>query len=531
MLFQTTTFAIFFAVFWVLYWSTRNRLRLQNVIILLGSYVFYGAWDERFLVLIIASTATDFLAGIGAAGRRLNRREFLLSAGYLGIGSLVALGPTIGESLNYLGIVLLFGVVLFGSAVWGNRIETEATRRKYFVGLSVIANLSILGVFKYFDFFADSLASLVAASTGYDLGYVSLNIVLPVGISFYTFQTISYSVDIYRGQVEPTHSILKLGAFVAFFPQLVAGPVERAKNLLPQFSEAREWSWDGIRTGATLFAWGLFKKVVIADNLAPVADAAFAAPGELSQGELLVGLLAFTFQIYCDFSGYSDMARGTARALGFRLMLNFNLPYFSRTPSDFWERWHISLSSWLRDYLYIPLGGNRGGTLNTYRNLMLTMLLGGLWHGASWTFVLWGAYQGAILVVYRLLGIDERLNRIDKQSTPMVRLAWTLGSMAIMFVFVVYGWLIFRAETLDNLIAYNQGLFDFARGFDTNQLAYFLGCVLPLLAVQILQYNRGNLELFDDWPRFVKINAVLAVGLAIVFLQPLGTRSFIYFDF
>ncbi len=531
MLFQTPTFVVFFAIFAGLYLLTQGRLRLQNALILLGSYIFYAAWDERFLVLIIASTATDFLAGLGASGRRLSQQETLQSIGYLIIGSLLPLLPTLPESVGYLAGVVSFAVSLGVLADLGNRIDEDERRRRYFITLSVCVNLGILAVFKYFNFFADSLVATLAEFGVENVSWTTLEIVLPVGISFYTFQTISYSIDVHRGEVEPSEHLLEFAAFVAFFPQLVAGPVERAKQLLPQFFETRRVEWSAIETGVTLFVWGLFKKTVVADNLAGIVDPIFAAPSSMTSGDLAVGLLAFAFQIYGDFSGYSDMARGLARILGFEIMLNFNLPYFSRTPSEFWERWHISLSSWLRDYLYIPLGGNRKGVAMTYRNLMLTMLLGGLWHGANWTFVLWGAYQGGILVLYRIAGVDAWIRRFGKDATPAARRALDVALTSVMFVLVLLGWMIFRADDLDVLGAYLAGLFDFSRGLTTDRLSDVLFYIAPLLFIQVLQHTKGRLEIFPELPGFARLNLALFVLVSIIFMQPFQTVAFIYFDF
>lgn len=530
MLFQTLTFFLFFCGFFALYYILRNRLTAQNTLVLLGSYLFYGAWDERFLALIIVSTATDYIAGIGASGKLPSRNDLLKTSLFISVGCLIAFSFTLADSWQYLVMVAVFITALFGATSVGNGMEHEI-RRKFFVGLSVTVNLGLLATFKYFGFFADSLSDLLSFA-GYEVSWVTLSIVLPVGISFYTFQTLSYSIDIYRKKIEPRHNFLQLAAFVAFFPQLVAGPVERAANLLPQFNKLRKIEWENIKTGATLFAWGLFKKVVIADNLAPIADAAFTNPATLSSGELLAGLLAFTFQIYCDFSGYSDMARGLARALGFNLMLNFNIPYISRTPSEFWERWHISLSSWLRDYLYIPLGGNRGGTFGTYRNLSLTMLLGGLWHGASWTFVIWGAFHGFILVCYRILNVDQRLAyvRTNFQSRS-ASAAIDVFAIAVMFLLTIYGWLIFRANEFDVLVTYTKRLLSLEGGWAIANFYEVVLYVIPLIAVQFIQLSKKSLEPYWDLPMFVRVNIGLFVLYSIVFLQPRVASAFIYFDF
>ena len=354
MAFNSLQFLGFFLLVWVLvgglahhrvlrwlfgaHWRRGQSIAVRNAILLVASYVFYGAWDVRFLSLIILSTAVDYVVG----------REIFLS--------------------------------------------DDPVRKKRLLLVSLVTNLGLLGVFKYYDFFARSLAELLT-TLGISYQPPLLQILLPVGISFYTFQTLSYTIDIYRGQLRPARSWLGFATFVAFFPQLVAGPIERARDLVPQFARPRPITWRRVEWGFHLIGAGLFKKVVIADNVALVADAVFALQNPTGL-QSLMGVYAFAVQIYCDFSGYTDIARGTASCLGFDLSKNFNLPYFAHTPSDFWRRWHISLSSWLRDYLYISLGGNRGGEKKTYRNLMLTMLLGGLWHGAAWTFVAGGRFTG-----------------------------------------------------------------------------------------------------------------------------------------
>jgi alginate O-acetyltransferase complex protein AlgI len=303
---------------------------------------------------------------------------------------------------------------------------------------------------------------------------------------------------------------------------LVAGPIERGGHLLPQFAKAHAPGFNG----SWLFLWGLYKKVVIADNLAPFVETVFSNPGAASSGELIAAVLAFAFQIYCDFSGYSDMARGIARMLGFDIMLNFNVPYIARTPSEFWSRWHISLSTWLRDYLYVPLGGNRLGTLLTYRNLMLTMLLGGLWHGAAWTFVLWGAFHGAILVVYRMLGVDAWLER--RQGPEVVRRLQDAGLVSLMFLLVCIGWLLFRAHDMDTVIAVFRGMHG-AVSFEPFRNVLFY--VAPLLAFQTLQLWTRKLEPLPQIPGFVRMNVQLFVLFGVLILSSAKTQEFIYFAF
>lgn len=336
MLFTQLTFWVFFAIVAALYVLLPHKA--QNRMLLVASYVFYGAWDWRFLSLILLSTGVDYVVG-------------------LKIGA-----------------------------------EDHQARRKRLLAISLAVNLGMLGVFKYFGFFVSSFEALLA-QFGYETDPFVLSIVLPVGISFYTFQTLSYTIDIYRRELEPSRDFLDFALFVAFFPQLVAGPIERARNLLPNIAAPRMLSWDALGRGAVLCLLGLIKKVVIADAIAPSVDAVYASP-DPTRADVILATWLFAIQIYCDFSGYTDIARGVAKMLGFRLMRNFAQPYFAVDPQEFWRRWHISLSTWLRDYLYISLGGNRGGAWTTYRNLMATMALGGLWHGAAWNFVLWGIYQG-----------------------------------------------------------------------------------------------------------------------------------------
>src|SRR3954447_14783227 len=346
MLFNTFHFAYFFAILLPLYWVLPHKP--QNYLLLAASYYFYSCWDPRFLSLLLLSTAMDYACGLAV-----------------------------------------------------DRIETPR-KRKLFVAISMALNLGMLGYFKYYNFFAESL-QVALARMGLEVPLAQLNVVLPIGISFYTFQSMSYVIDVYRRDIKPTRNIVEFAAFVSFFPHLVAGPIMRPTTLLPQIERRRHFDLDQFYQGAYLVFWGLTKKVVVADNLALFVNDLFGKWQTIDGGLALLAIYAVAFQIYCDFSGYPDAARDIAKMLGFELALNFDLPYFATSPKDFWARWHISLSTWLRDYLYIPLGGSRGGTLLLYRNLMLTMVIGGLWHGAAWTFVLWGVYQGVLLVGHRVL--------------------------------------------------------------------------------------------------------------------------------
>ncbi|MEM7230001.1 MAG: MBOAT family O-acyltransferase, partial [Planctomycetota bacterium] len=343
MQFNSLHFAAFFALVLTAVAASRSHVRVRNCIILAASYYFYGSWDYRFLSLIVISTLIDY-----ACGRMLNVRTMQ------------------------------------------DQPPARSRRDRAVLAVSLCSNLGILGFFKYFDFFVTSTSAMLE-ELGVTVHVSTLNIILPVGISFYTFQTLSYTIDLYRGKVRTEDSLLNFAVYVAYFPQLVAGPIERARHLLPQVQSPHAVDWAQLNSGFFLIGWGLFKKVVIADNIAVIVDLVFASETNTGLSTVL-GVYAFAIQIYCDFSGYVDIARGAARCMGFDLMQNFNLPYFATNPSDFWRRWHISLSTWLRDYLYIPLGGSKCGRTRTYINLMLTMVLGGLWHGAAWTFVVWGIY-------------------------------------------------------------------------------------------------------------------------------------------
>ncbi len=465
MLFNTFEFAVFFVTILTGYYLLPHRG--QNLLLLVGSYIFYGWWDWRFLSLIFLSTVVDFACGLA-----MDR-------------------------------------------------ATSQSRRKACVVFSAVFNLSLLGVFKYFDFFSDAFAGLLN-----QLGMTAqpwlLDIVLPVGISFYTFQTMSYTIDIYRQQLRPTRNFLDFALFVSFFPQLVAGPIERAKDLLPQICAKRRPSPDQIYTGCYLILWGLFKKAVVADNLARLVDAGFGDPESLNLFSALLTVYAFAWQIYCDFSGYTDIARGCAGCLGIRLGLNFNLPYFSSNPSQFWKRWHISLSSWLRDYLYIPLGGSRGGRWRTARNLMITMILGGLWHGAGWTFLLWGAYHGLLLVIYRAWGA-----RLGQWFGPT---AWAKAiSTAVFFHLLCVGWVFFRAQTLGDCAAIAAALVRPPQF--TGYGAHVLLLILPLLIVQACQRWKEDLLVLFRLPWFARGVAYAGIYFLLFSVGKWSGETFIYFQF
>ncbi len=524
MLFNSYIFLIFFIIFAIFYGLLRRHLWWQNLLILIASYIFYGWWDERFLILIMISTTTDYITGLGVANEKPTVRQGVGLSLFLFLGAVLLCLRTWNETAWILLPLSLF--IVAGWLLHGRLMHLEDNlRRKAFLAVSITVGLSILGFFKYFNFFADSFQQM-ASGFGWQVDPITLNIILPVGISFYTFQTMSYTIDIYRRELQPTHSFIHFASFLSFFPQLVAGPIERATHLLPQFSKLRIIHWDNIYSGLWLVLWGLYKKVVIADNLAPIADKIFMNPDVATSGELLVAVLAFTFQIYCDFSGYSDMARGLARMLGFEIMVNFNIPYIAKTPSEFWRRWHISLSTWLRDYLYVSLGGNRYGAWLTYRNLMLTMLLGGLWHGAAWNFVLWGGYQGLILVIYRLLHVDEWLAR--RNSPLIIQYVQNILLTCLMFMLICFGWLLFRAHSLATIETFIFGIHSLQY---TPLFATIIFYIFPLVAFEMIQLSYRTLEPLAQLPSFIRLNIQLFMLCGLVFLSSKGGQQFIYFNF
>jgi alginate O-acetyltransferase complex protein AlgI len=450
--------------------------RWQNFLLLGASYYFYGSWDWRFLSLIWLSTILDFFVG-----------KFIYAT----------------ENPN---------------------------RRKYLLIASLLVNLGMLGFFKYFGFFTESFSDFLT-SLGMQADWRTLNIILPVGISFYTFQTLSYTIDIYRGKLKPVSSLLDFALFVAFFPQLVAGPIERASHFLPQVASKRKVTLDQTARGCFLILLGLFKKVAIADGVANSVNAIYNSTGIVGTLDIILATYLFAIQIYCDFSGYSDIARGVCKLMGFDLMVNFETPYFSVNPSDFWRRWHISLSTWLRDYLYIPLGGNRLGTRKTYRNLMLTMTLGGLWHGAAWNFIYWGIYQGTILCIHRLVAGPKPT--IRSVTTIRDRLRRSLIIFAF-FQIVCYGWLLFRASSWQQIYNFTDLLFFHPLWMSPiipkPPLAALIGIIL-LLIIDLAHYVFGKATFYRRWP--VQIRAALYAALLMVILMGLSNTgtTFIYFQF
>ncbi|WP_435018976.1 MBOAT family O-acyltransferase [Tundrisphaera sp. TA3] len=473
MLFNSWKFAYFFALLFPTYWTLARFRQAQNLLLLLAGYYFYACWEPKFLLLLILSTIVDYACGIAV-----------------------------------------------------DRIEGPK-QRKAFVIMSMALNLGMLGYFKYYNFFADSL-QVALDRAGFHVPLSHLEVVLPIGISFYTFQSMSYVIDVYRREIKPTRNLLEFATFVSFFPHLVAGPIMRPTTLLPQIANKRTFNIDQFYQGCYLIFWGLAKKMVIADNLAPIVNDLFGRWQTIDGGLALLAIYAFAFQIYCDFSGYTDAARGIAKCLGIELALNFNLPYFATSPQDFWARWHISLSTWLKDYVYISLGGNRGGTVATYRNLMLTMIIGGLWHGAAWTFVIWGTYQGAILVGHRLL--KPVLNRVQPTS-PVDRACWTGVRMIATFHLVCLGWLIFRAESVEQLMGMIHAITHRPALPTAQYLLPVMVITIPLVLVQFAQYAAKDLDVVARTPWYVRSVFYTACFYAIVLGAEFGGGQFIYFQF
>jgi D-alanyl-lipoteichoic acid acyltransferase DltB (MBOAT superfamily) len=470
LLFNSITFAIFLVIVLATYWML--RFRGQNILLLVASWVFYAFWDWRFLGLLIFQSLIDFIAGLA-----------------------------IGNS------------------------DDEKFRKRVLIA-AISLNLLILGFFKYFGFFVDSAVNLLEWF-GLNPNPPLLEVLLPIGISFYTFQSITYSFDVYRRRLPPTRSLLNYSVFVAYFPHMVAGPIQRANHLLPQIEKPRvRPSIDKIRSGLFLILLGLFKKVAIADACAIVAAKAFDAPNDASSALLLVGLIAFALQIYGDFAGYTDIARGVSRLFGIELTLNFEQPYLSRNITEFWRTWHISLSTWLHDYLYIPLGGNQHGKFVTYRNLMITMLLGGLWHGASWNFVIWGGIHGALLSIHRAMGGYVPRGHLDP-------LTWR-DILKILFTFalVCLAWVFFRSLELTDSVDYITGLFSFrAGGVALDDLLVVGISLLFILIIDISQRLTRDQEVVLRWAPPLRGIAYATLFIWIVLWSGGEAQPFIYFQF
>lgn len=479
MLFNSLAFLIFLPIVFTLYWLLqRKNLNFQNTLLLVASYVFYGYWDYRFLSLIIISSIADYIIG------------YLLAT------------------------------------------VTSDPRRKLLLTLSILINLGILGFFKYFDFFIDSFVVMLD-SFGLQANVRSLNIILPVGISFYTFQTMSYSLDIYKGKFDAVKNPVTFFAFVGFFPQLVAGPIERARNLLPQFEQRREFDAAKATDGLRQILWGFFKKVVIADNIAAHVNRIFVGYDQMDGMVLFIGVFLFAIQIYCDFSGYSDIAIGTARLFGFSLMRNFAFPYYSRNIGEFWRRWHISLSSWFRDYLYIPLGGSQRGKFRRSLNIVVTFTVSGLWHGANWTFVLWGLLHGLYYLPAMILNLPKEKGGIVAEGKLLPSVTETIR-MAVTFALVLFAWVFFRADSMSAALGY-IGRFITGPFYDPacwhSQYALVVLLSVFLLAVEWIQRERQHALEFHELGTVGRWAIYVTGMLAILLLGNFGEVDFIYFQF
>lgn len=491
MIFNSIDFALFFPIVFILYYSVAVRsLRARNVFIVTVSYLFYGWWSWKFLSLIIVSTVVDYFVGLGMKA-----------------------------------------------------CSSEA-KRKILLCTSIVVNLGILGYFKYSNFFIENFISFFSV-LGLSFSADSLNVILPVGISFYTFQTLSYSIDVYKRKMEATKDYIQFSAFVCFFPQLVAGPIERASNLLPQFGQIKPFSYKETTEGLKLAAWGMFKKVVIADRLAIFVNTVYGAPSDHEGLALITATVFFAFQIFCDFSGYSDIAIGTSQILGIRLMDNFRRPYFSKSIHEFWKRWHISLSSWFKDYLYIPLGGSRVSSIRWHANIMITFLISGLWHGAKWTFVAWGALNG----LYILLGRWVHLT--GEKYLPSFRITlnqrvYRLFRISLTFLLICYAWIFFRAESISDAFYITTHLFegfekalsyDYVRetlnglGLNSVEMITALVSIIFLEAVHFVQSRNSIRSSLSKRPFIFRWFVYYSVVFTVVYFGVFEKIDFIYFQF
>jgi D-alanyl-lipoteichoic acid acyltransferase DltB (MBOAT superfamily) len=477
MLFNSIEFVVFILIFIPLYFSTKGKVRLS--LSLGSSYLFYGWWDYRFLGLIILLTLLNFYCGLNISSKTNSKRNYT------------------------------------------------------YLSASIISSLVILGFFKYFNFFTENFIAILNVF-GYEGVGSALNIILPVGVSFYAFQTMSYTLDVYH-KLEPEKSLLNFATFVAFFPQLVAGPIVRASCFIPQLKTDRVFNVDDVVSGIQLIIWGFFLKVVIADSLSMVVDVRFASPEAHNALSILIGVVFYAFQIYGDFAGYSLIAIGIARLLGYKFPVNFNRPYFAHNFSDFWQRWHISLSSWLRDYLYIPLGGNRSGQLKMYRNLMITMLLGGLWHGASWNFIIWGGIHGTALILQRVWSDTIGIKKQSSSSNMLAVNSLKLLNIFFTFSIVCSAWVFFRSSSFEDSILIFQKIFqfdDYSFQGVTQKFHVMKGILLigVLILIESMSF-RVNFKNFKD--QYASFSMLWSAGV-LVFISLFGTfgnNSFIYFQF
>ena len=478
MLFDTPVYFVFLTIVVVCYW--RLQRRGQNLLLLGASYIFYGWWDWRFLGLILLSTLVDYFCA-----------------------------HLIDQS-------------------------DSPARRRTALYVSIALNLGFLGFFKYCNFFIDSFAVLMD-TLGIPVSDTTLQILLPPGISFYTFQAVAYIVDVYHRRLKPADSLVDYALFISLFPHLIAGPIQRPSHLLPQVQAVRVFDTQRFYDGLQLIAMGLFRKVVIADNCALLADAAFSGRlGEPNLAVLAIGAYAFAWQIYGDFSGYSDIARGSAQLMGFHFMVNFRQPYLATSLQDFWRRWHISLSTWLRDYLYIPLGGNRHGEVRTYRNLMTTMLLGGLWHGANWTFVIWGGIHGLGLSVERfgrrVLGLETQPSEAATARAPGLVSVWL--NRILIFHLVCLSWVFFRATSVQDAFAMLSGIgrIEWIPEYGT-AFMFLAAFTVPMLVIDLINERRGEEYLFERLPALGRAAVAMSVMFFALIFAGSSANAFIYFQF
>jgi len=478
MLFNSIDFAIFLPAVFILYWFATNRkVEYQNFLLVIASYIFYGWWDWRFLFLVLFSTLVDFL---------------------------------IGQQLHK---------------------EERSTQRKLLLWTSITVNLGFLGFFKYYNFFLDNLTQ-VFTFFGNPINPQGLNIILPVGISFYTFQTLSYTIDIYNRKLEPSKSFITFAAFVSFFPQLVAGPIERATNLLPQFYRKRTLNDKNAIRGVKQIIWGLFKKIVVADTCAQYADDIFNNYDTYNSFTLILGAVYFSFQIYCDFSGYSDIAIGTSRLFGFKLMKNFSLPYFSRDVSEFWRRWHISLSTWFRDYVYIPLGGSKGSLTSKIKNTFIIFILSGFWHGANWTFIIWGGLNALYFLPLLVTGRNRKYTKdiiAHNRFSPSIR---EIVGITITYTLILFSWIFFRAKNVNQAWEYITQIFTMNFGIEKIKLERFSFEALSVILILLLfEWTQRRNEFPFDGEKKEYMAMMTLLGLIILFGNYSDIQSFIYFQF
>ncbi len=480
MLFNSFEYLLFLPTVFLLYWFVFRSRKWQNLLIVIVSYIFYGWWDWRFLILIAFTSLCSYLSGV-----------FL------------------------------------------EKYEGRRKAQQMVSAANITVNLLILCVFKYFNFFTDNLASLVGA-LGYQLNWVTLDIILPVGISFYTFQALSYTIDVYRHSIKPTRDPVEFFAYISFFPQLVAGPIERATNLLPQFQKSRKFDYHEAVDGFHQILWGLAKKMIIADTCAIVVNENWPNYTELSGVQLFLYVFLFTFQIYCDFSGYSDIAIGTAKLFGIRLMQNFNFPFLARSIPEHWRRWHISLTTWFRDYVYFPLGGSRGSKAMVIRNIFIVWAISGLWHGANWTYICWGLYHGVLIALYNILGINTKYKEVVAHGhwLPSLR---ELGQVVFTFLLVVNGFIIFRSESISQAAQYFwlmvTRMFGPVGTIDGTTGRALLFCGI-LIVVEWLRREKVHvLSMENVKPEWIQWAICFVLIIATYVLMATQVSNFIYFQF